>query len=317
MAILITGSGLVGTQIARLELERGETPVLMDIAFRKATLARLVDLNRVRLFEGDILNPWSLAKVIRDEKITRVIHTAAFPLLTIGAQQKPYAAIQVNIMGTVNILEAARVFELERVVCCSSSVLYGFMMGGEDLGAEFKEEAYPRPTTIYATTKQTCENLGINYTYLGIDFVAVRFGGVFGPWEGTGGGGPSVVFREMLEKSLRGEEAGFPNRRAEWLYSKDAAQGAVKACHAENLKSRVFNIGGGKAYDSQEVVDAVKRLIPQAKVKLVEPLKFGGPPPKSFNQPMDLTRARSELNYEPEFPIEKAVEDFIGFLKAK
>ena len=318
MAILITGAGLVGCQIARIELERGEYPVLMDIVFQTAALAEIFDINRVRLFKGDVLNPLALAEVIKKEKITRVIHTVANPLLTVGAQQSPYAAIQLNIMGMANVLEAARIFELERVVFCSSGVLYNYMSGGEDRGADYKEEAYPRPSTIYGSTKQACENLGLNYTRFGVDFAAVRYGAVFGPWRAHGGGGPSNLFREMLEKSLREEESTFPKHPVVvWVYSKDAAQGTVKACHTKGLQSRVFNIAMGRLYDGQQIVDVVKHLIPKARVNLTEPRKDVGPSVEDSTGPYDLTRSRSELDYEPEYEMREAIQDYIKFLEAR
>lgn len=287
----------------------------MDIAFQPSALAEIFDINEVRLFKGDVLDPLALSKVVKEEKITRVIHTAANPMLTVGAQQNPYTAIHLNIMGTVNVLETARIFELERVVSCSSGVLYNYVMGGEDRGAEGKEEAYPRPTTVYGSTKQACENLGLNYAWLGVDFAAVRLAAVFGPWRGLGGGGPSNLFREMLQKSLRGEESTFPKRHVEWVHSKDAAQGAVKACHAERLQSRVFNIGMGEIYDSEEIVDIVTRLIPRAKVHVIQPPKGVGPSPIPLKHPYDLTRSRSELGYEPEYKMREAIQDYITFLE--
>jgi nucleoside-diphosphate-sugar epimerase len=93
----------------------------------------------------------------------------------------------------------------------------------------------------------------------------------------------------------------------EWVYSKDAAQGAVKACHIEKLKSRV--------YDGQEVADIVKRLIPKARVNIIDPQKGVGPSPKEAKEPLDLTRSRSELGYEPEYKMVEAIQDHIKFLK--
>ncbi len=309
MAILITGAGLVGSQIARLELERGEKPVLMDIAFQLPALSKIVDVNEVRLFQGDVLHPMTLARVIKEEKITRIIHTAANPLLTAGAQQNPYPAIQLNIMGTANVLEAARIFELERVVFCSSGVLYSYM--------EDTAEGFPRPSTIYASTKQACENLGLNYASFGVDFVAVRFSAVFGPWSGYGGGGgPSTMFRDMLEKVLSGQEAKLPVRSMEWVYSKDAAQGAFKACHAGKLQNRVFNISMGEKRPNEEIVSIIQRLVPGARVNLVEPPKSVGPLPKGEKEAYDISRPRAELGYEPQYRMEKAIEDFVEFLKA-
>jgi nucleoside-diphosphate-sugar epimerase len=134
MATLIVGAGLVGSQIARMLVEAGEQPVLMDPAAQPEALGEIVDIARVRLVEGDVLKPFSLMQVIRDNAITRIIHTAANPLLTLGAQRDPFSAIQLNIMGTVNVLEAVRVLKLERVVVSSSNVLSHYLAGGEGKG---------------------------------------------------------------------------------------------------------------------------------------------------------------------------------------
>ena len=83
----------------------------------------------------------------------------------------------------------------------------------------------------------------------------------------------------------------------------------------EGLKSRVFNISMGEVYDGQEVADIVKRLIPKAKVNIIDPPKGVGPSPKEIKEPLDLTRSRLELRYEPEYKMEKAIQDHIKFLK--
>ena len=166
MAVLIIGAGLVGSQIARILVEEGERPVVLDLAPQPEALGHIVDVKRITLTQGDILNALDLVRVIRDEKITKVIHTAANPLLTLGAQKNPYTAIQVNVMGTVNVLEAARTHALDRVVVTSSNVLSHFLVGGEDKGDSSKEEAFPRPSTFYAATKQavTAQPLGPGLT---------------------------------------------------------------------------------------------------------------------------------------------------------
>src|ERR1700733_13567726 len=174
MTTLVIGAGLVGSQIARVLVDSGETPVLMDQAAQQEALGEIVDLARVRLVEGDVLRPYTLIQVIREHGITAIVHTAANPLLTLGAQRDPAAAIQLNIMGTVNVLEAARGMKLARVVVSSSNVLSHYLTGGEGGGDPAKEEAFPRPNTFYSTTKQAVENLGLNYArHCGVDFAAV------------------------------------------------------------------------------------------------------------------------------------------------
>src|SRR6185503_5810377 len=148
---------------------------------------------------------------IRAHGITRIAHTAAYPMLTVGAQKEPYAAINLNIMGTVNVLEAARVSGVKRVVVSSSSVLNHYLDGGADGGDFGKEEAFPRPTTFYSATKQAVESLGLNYAkWCGVEFAGLRYGAVFGPWSGAGGGGPSNIVREAMRNALVGTVASRP-----------------------------------------------------------------------------------------------------------
>jgi nucleoside-diphosphate-sugar epimerase len=315
---LLIGSGLVGSQIARILVEGGERPVILDVSPQPESLADIVDLKQVRVVHGDVLNPLDLVRIIRESEITRVVHTAANPMLTLGAQQNPYSAIQLNILGTVNVLETARAHGLQRVVVASSGVLSSMMTGGEDEGDITKEEGLARPSTIYGATKQAGENLGLNYArWFGVDFVAVRFAAVAGPWRGRGGGGPSVMFRELVEDALSGKEVTIQPRAMEWVYSKDAARGTVLALKAGGLKSRVFNIGMGRAYGGQELIDAVKEAIPEARIRLA--VEGEGKQAIMAEQPvvMDMGRSRRELGYTPQYDMPAAVRDYVKWYRGR
>ena len=122
MPILVIGAGLIGSQVARILVERGDKPVLMDPGAQVQAIGQIVDLAKVTLIAGDVLRPLSIIDALRTHAIDKIVHTAANPLLTLGAQKDPYAAINLNIMGTVNVLEAARVTGVRRVVVSSSSV---------------------------------------------------------------------------------------------------------------------------------------------------------------------------------------------------
>src|SRR5260370_12611089 len=226
-----------------------------------------VDLARVVLVQGDVLEPLSLSEIVRERKIEKVMHLAANPMLTIGAQRDPRAAIELNVMGTVNVLEAARAFKLGRIVVASSNVLNHHIGGGEGGGDAMDEEAFPRPVSIYASCKQAIESLGLNYArWFGVDFAAVRYGAVAGPWSGAGGGGPSNVFLDLMKHVLKWHEGAVPAATMEWVYSKDAAAGTVLALEAKNLKARVFNLTMGKLTTADELSNAVKAVIPDAKL---------------------------------------------------
>jgi nucleoside-diphosphate-sugar epimerase len=315
MTTLVIGSGLVGSQIARILVERGEKPVLLDHAAQTGSIGQIVDLARVTLVAGDVLRPLSIVDTLRTHAITRIAHTAANPLLTLGAQKEPYSAINLNIMGTVNVLEAARVTGIKRVVVSSSSVLNHYMEGGEDGGDFGKEEAFPRPITFYAATKQAVENLGLNYArWCGIEFAGLRYGAVFGPWSGAGGGGPSNIVREAMRKALAGEEAMLPPGAMEWVYSKDAARGTVMALDAEDLGRRVFNITMGSLTTPSEMASALQAVVPGAKVKFDRPAGIGVAL-SNHGSRADLSRAKRYLGYEPQFKLQDALQDLADWMR--
>ncbi len=317
MAVLIIGGGLVGSQIARLLVAAGERPVIMDRAAQPQALADIVELAQVRIVEGDVLRPATLEDAIREHRITDVVHTAANPLLTLGAQRDPRGAIELNVMGTVNVLEAARARGVKRVVVASSNVLNHFLAGGEAKGDPAREEAFMRPTTFYATTKQAIENLGLNYAqWCGVDFAAVRYGAVAGPWRGAGGGGPSNALREAVECALRGEEAVVPAAGLEWVYSKDAARGTVLALRAKSLASRVFNITMGYVCGPDELVAALKAAIPGARVRIGTPTA-SAPSMPNMVRASDLTLAKDVLGFVPEYRMPDAIRDLVDWYRGR
>jgi nucleoside-diphosphate-sugar epimerase len=317
MTVLVIGGGLVGSQIARLLVASGERPVIMDKAVQPEALADVVDLARVRLVAGDVLLPSTLAAAIREFRITDVVHTAANPLLTLGAQRDPRGAIELNVIGTVNVLEAARAHGLKRVVVASSNVLNHFLAGGEGKGDPAREEAFMRPTTFYATTKQAVENLGLNYArWCGVDFAALRYGAVAGPWRGAGGGGPSNALREAVEAALRGEEAAIPAAGLEWVYSKDAARGTVLALRAGALASRVFNITMGYVCQPDELAAALKAAIPGARVRVATPTA-SAPSMPDMVRASDQGLAKEVLGFTPEYRMADAVRDLADWYRAR
>ena len=314
MAILIIGAGLVGSQIARILVEWGEKPVLMDPSAQPQALSQIVALDRVTLVAGDVLRPFALTRIIREHGITQIVHMAANPLLTLGAQRDPFSAIELNIMGTANVLEAARIHGVKRVVVASSNVLNHFLAGGEGKGDPTREEAYPRPTTFYASTKQAMESLGLNYaSWAGVDFAAMRYGAVLGPWGGKGGGGPSNVVRDALANVLNGREAIVPANGLEWVYSKDAAMGTVLALRASALGSRVFNITMGYVCTPEELADAIKAAVPGAKVRIETPQADAVALPQMLAG-SNLRLAKDVLGFAPKYPMREAVGELAEWM---
>lgn len=316
MTTLVIGAGLVGSQVARILAEQGEKPVLMDFAAQTKSIGEIVPLDAVTMIQGDILRPLSIVKAINDHGITGIVHTAANPMLTLGAQTDPYAAINLNIMGTVNVLEAARVTGVKRVVVSSSNVLNHYLAGGGGQTEPMNEEAYPRPTTFYSATKQAIESLGLNYAkWCNVEFAGMRYGAVFGPWSGAGGGGPSNVVREALRNAMAGREAVVPAGTMEWVYSKDAGRGTVLALKAKELGNGVFNVTMRAPTSPDEFAEALRQIVPDAKIRIDTPKGTAISLP-NMRRSSDPSNAKSVIGYEPQFEILDALRDMHAWMKA-
>jgi len=309
MSVLITGAGLVGSHIARLEQEAGRTPVLFDFAPRPEALADFVDLDKCVLVRGDVANPLDLVAAVKANGVTRIINTAAFGGLTVGSKMAPYTSTQVNVMGAANVLEIARIMGLERVVQVSSSVLYVFSDGGQDKGQYGFEEAYPRPTTIYAANKQAVEGLASAYRHeYGMDVVCVRYTGVFGPWAFGGGGALTTMFEDWLRAAMAGKPVQIAVA-GDWIYSKDAAKATHLACWAEGLQDHNFNVAMGRYNSASQIAAAINAAVGKD-------VATAAPSATASNGPiMNMDRSNTQLGFQPDFPIEAAMRDYLQWIR--
>jgi UDP-glucose 4-epimerase len=324
MKTLITGAGLVGSHVAQKLAEMGQRPILFDVAPRMDYIASVVPLDKVTIEMGDITDISDLVRVIQREKIEQVVHTAF--MLTSPSTERPLAGVRVNIGGTSHILEAARLMGVRRVVFTSSMAIYLRTSMTEVKGPYTEDMAFKsiseRLASIYAVTKLTCEHLGLAYYDLyGLDFIALRIAGIFGPYKTKSPGGfNTVLIREIIDAALSGKALtlerplGWPLPR-EFVYAKDVANAIVKACSAGSLESRVYNIGSAKFYDFPEVVEIARRVFPGAAIKAKEgewthPMPVGSGWHYDLPQPIDISLAQRELGYVPEYDMEKAMTDF-------
>lgn len=315
MTTLVIGAGLVGSQVARVLAGQGEKPVLMDTSAQTQAIGQIVPLEDVTMISGDILRPLSVVKAINDHEISGIIHTAANPMLTLGAQTDSYSAINLNIMGTVNVLEAARVTGVRRVVVSSSNVLNHYLAGGNGQTEPMNEEAYPRPTTFYSATKQAIESLGLNYSkWCGVEFAGMRYGAVFGPWSGAGGGGPSNVIRTAMRNLMNGDEATIPAGTMEWVYSKDAGRGTVLALRANDLGTGIFNVTMKQATPPDELAAALRAIFPEGKIRIETPKGTAVSLP-NMRRTSDGSISKATIGYEPEFDIRSALADMHAWMK--
>ena len=291
--ILITGgTGFVASYLAMELLERSpdEKVVLFD---RDQDLRRLTGFNapqdtkrydavkdRLTFVQGDLsLLPHVMALFDTHEPKS-VFHLGA--LLSAGAESNPTMGFQVDLVGSWNVFEAARLYCQHRrtppvrVLFPSTIASFGKFMTLNDQGL-VPNEAVQMPTTMYGVSKASVERLGEYYSASSrswVDFRAVRFPSVVGAARGPGG---TTVYSTLMFQEAFRDNPYHPyvaaDTRLDVIYVKDAVAALLGLHDADpaSLKRRVYNIAGvrvdGKAPTAQQLADAVEAAKPTADIK--------------------------------------------------
>jgi UDP-glucose 4-epimerase len=308
--ILITGgTGLVGAYAVGMLMERGERPVVFDVALNERLLNAVgVDPSKVTMVRGDMMDLPAVISAIRDNDCDRIIHLAAF--LGEEVQRRPYSGVRLNFMGTVNVFEAARLEKIARVVFPSSGTVYLGSLG-EGIG-KIDESIPVNPPSVYAATKASCEFMGRAYAKrYGFEFICLRYtGGLYGPSPAALKATREIAIQQMIRAAVKGESAkiSWPYGPSEILYGKDAAKGTVLAVLKDKFKENLFHIGNGTMVSGEDIVGAVRRAFPGSNIELQ---KTNNPMPYPESRlSSDFSRAKEQLGYEPDYPIERAVADY-------
>ena len=305
MPKLITGGlGFIGSHLARKLVYMGEEVILFDILTDSKLISDL--RHKVTVVRGDLGNQLEVMNLIKEYKVDTIFHTAA--LLSASAELSPLTAYTINANGTLYILEAARNFEVQKVIFLSSISTYG--PGVPD---RVDDDTVQRPTTMYGVTKVISERLGEYYhVKFGLNFRGLRFPSIIGP--GRGGGGASAYSSLIVQEPAAGrpydvfvdEEAKIP-----LLYIEDAVQAMISLENVPetNLKRRIYNIEGFSPTGYQ-LAAIVKKYIPSAQIRFC-PDAAMVQIVRSWPKELDGSNARQDWGWQTKYDLDEAIRHFI------
>ncbi|MCL4369899.1 MAG: NAD(P)-dependent oxidoreductase [Chloroflexi bacterium] len=299
MTVLITGgTGWIGSHVVRELVARDQQVVTFD-STREGWRVR--DLPGVQLVKGDILDFPGLYEAIQKHQVTHLVHLAA--ILKGDSQRNPKRLFKVNCEGTINVLEAARIAGVRRLVFGSSLAVYGLTT------REPVDEDHPTsPIDMYGATKVLGETFLREYHRLyGLDFAAMRFSHVYGPGRIKG----TAVWKDLFEYPARGEKYVLPSggdHRLNWSYVKDCATATASACLVEKLEYHFFNVCEGVQHTPREIADLIAtEIVPGAQFEIGPGLVPGNP----AEHCMDIQRAKSVLDWQPRFDMARGCRDYL------
>jgi threonine 3-dehydrogenase len=309
MATLITGgTGFIGSYLAQMLIGEGERPVLYDIAPVRGTLSKMKsDFDFV---QGSLSNLSEVINCVDQYTINRILHLGG--LLSLPSEHNPWASFEANVVGTYNMLEAARINDVKQFIYASTIATYS-----KDITSDVIDDyTIQRPTTMYGVTKVFGELLGRFYSRkFDLDFRGVRLPSVVGPGAKTAH--MSIYNAWAIEEPLRGHSYELrcePETKCPVIYFKDVVRALRLLSQAKRsqISTMIYNLAGiSPPFSARELVTVVRTRIPEAQLtfnpdqKVMELLREIG------RLRIDDRCAQSEWGWHIDYSLEEMVDDFI------
>ncbi len=308
--ILVTGgAGFIGSHLSERLTEQGNKIFCLDnfndyydVRIKRNNIKSLLTHPNYKLIEGDILDLSLLKNIFTEHQFDIVVHLAARAGVRPSIQE-PLLYQRVNVEGTSNLLEMARNHGIDKFIFASSSSVYG-----KNEKVPFAEvDLVDFPISPYASTKKAGELICYTYHHLfKLPVTCLRFFTVYGPRQR-----PDMAIHKFTDKIFKGEKLpmfGDGHTRRDYTYISDIIDGICKSI--EHCTSyHIYNLGESKTIELKKII----QLIGESLGKEVEIEKLPlqpGDVPITF---ADITKAKREINYDPQVNVEEGVKRFVAW----
>jgi UDP-glucuronate 4-epimerase len=310
--VFITGAaGFIGSHVSEALLARGNRVVgidnfdpFYDRRIKEGNLAPLSAHPAFSFLEGDIRDVSALARWGEGTPPDALIHLAAKAGVRPSVAD-PVGYADVNVLGTIRVLEWARERRVPKILFASSSSVYG----GNTKVPFCEDDFVDRPVSPYAATKKAGELLCHTYCHLyGMNVAALRFFTVYGPRQR-----PEMAIHKFTRRILDGKEIdlyGDGSSRRDYTYIEDVVSGVLGALDAPR-GYRVYNLGESATIALSDLVALIEKACGKSAVRRYKPSQPGDVPVTYA----DISRARAEIGYDPRTPIGAGVSRFVDWYR--
>lgn len=311
MRILVTGgAGFIGSHLCEALSGRGDRVTILDNfndfyapAVKRANVA---SLEGVRLVEGDVRDAELLRRVFAQGGFDAVVHLAAMAGVR-PSLADPLLYEDVNVRGTLILMEEIRQRPATRFVFASSSSVYG---GNERV--PFREtDDIPRPISPYAATKRAGELFAYTYHHLyGVPTTCLRFFTVYGPRQR-----PEMAIHRFVRATLASQPIPFfgdGTSRRDYTYIDDIVDGVVRSIdRCEGYE--IYNLGESQTTSLEELVECIGDACGRNPVLDRLPMQPGDVQITYA----DVDKARERLGYQPRTPVREGLERFVAWFRER
>ena len=311
MKILVTGgAGFIGSHLAKKLMDRKDKIVIIDNfnnyydpKLKYDRVKNILKGYKFKLYKGDIRNFTLLEKIFKKEKLDKVVHLAAMAGVR-NSLRNPLLYADVNIIGSINLLELAVKHKIKNFVFASSSSVYG-----NNKKLPFSEtDSVDTPISPYAATKKADELIAHVYNHIyGLNITALRFFTVYGPW-----GRPDMALFKFTDSIMREkpiEVYNYGKMTRNFTYVDDIVSGTIKVL--DKCKGYgVMNIGGDKEEKLTRFIEVIEKNIGKKAKKKLMPIQPGDVP----STVADIRKLR-KLGWKPTTRIEVGIRNFVDWYK--
>ena len=302
---LVTGgAGFIGSNIVEELLRRNQKVRILDnfSTGKRENITRVKEileseninnLEKLEVVEGDIRSYHIVREAI--EGVDFILHQAALPSVPRSVKD-PLTSNEVNVVGTLNILNAAKEIKVKRIVYASSSSVYG------DLEVLPKtEDMLPKPLSPYAVSKLAAEKYCQVFTNLyGLETIVLRYFNVFGPRQDPNSQYSAVIpkFIKMIKEGTSPTVFGDGEQSRDFTYVSNVVDANLLACkkNTEELSGEVFNAAFGKRITINELLNSINDILKTN----IQP-NYTDPRPGDVKHSLsNIGKIRQLLDYEPE-----------------
>lgn len=330
MKVLVTGTaGFIGNNLAQRLLSRGDSVIgidnlndYYDVSLKEARLAKIIDHDNFTEARFDLEDRDAVADLFKTHKPDRVVNLAAQAGVRYSLEN-PYAYIDTNIMGFINILEACRHNNVEHLVYASSSSVYG-----ANTNMPFSvHNNVDHPVSLYAATKKSNELMAHTYSHLyQIPTTGLRFFTVYGPW-----GRPDMALFLFTKNILADKPIdvfNYGNHRRDFTYIDDIVEGVIRTLDTvpssneswsgdtpdpatSKAPYKLYNIGNNQPVELRRYIEVLEDCLGKKATQNLLPLQMGDVP----DTYADVEALVEDVNYKPQTTIETGIENFVRWYR--
>lgn len=305
---LVTGgSGFIGSHLCyKLVQEGHQVRVLDNLSSGKRENLSELD-SEIEWFAGDVCDVELLDRCMRG--VEYVLHHAAVASVQTSVE-RPLFEQEVNMVGTLRVLEAARRAGVRRLVFAASAAAYG-----NDPHVPKREDMLPTPESPYAISKLAGEHYCRVYSTIhNLETICLRYFNVFGPRQDPASpySGVISIFAERMRAGRTPVIFGDGKQTRDFVYVQDIAAANMLACHTESARGQVYNIGSGHSVDLRQLLQGLNEALgTQIEAEFAE-----ARPGDVRASLADISRARAELGYEPMTDLRAGLRQVVAWMEA-